>query len=209
MTAQIPNLVPFEALFSESTEQFLKPFEEIVNPDIHNGMSLTFNLSEKIRAKKFSPILKLARPEDAESIVDVYLDIYDGTYPYKEMENVEEVRKMIKSNEYKWILFKDDFGNIVGCFTYVLDFENKRGYMRGFNLKKKYHGQVDAVKACVGSMIGMWNAYNDLICMWYCENRTAHSKSQYLSEVRPNLHVVLRKSDCSFEVPIPIGSVRN
>ncbi|MHA1489011.1 MAG: hypothetical protein ACTSRI_05080 [Promethearchaeota archaeon] len=30
MTAQISNLVPFESLFSESTEQFLKPFEEIV-----------------------------------------------------------------------------------------------------------------------------------------------------------------------------------
>ena len=183
MASQVENIVPFEQLFSESTDHFLLPFQEIVKPDIVNGMHLTFELTDKLREEKISPVLRLARPEDAEEIVHIYLDIYKGTYPYKEMESVEEVREMIQSNEYEWLMFMDSEGTTVGCFTYQLDFEKRRGYMRGFNLKPYYQGKIDAVKACVGSMIGVWSTYHDRISMWYCENRTAHSKSQYIAQV--------------------------
>ena len=114
-------------------------------------MKLQFELSDGARVKKtsrkFSPILKLARPEDAEEIAEIYLDIYGGTYPYKEMEDVEYVRKLIRRDNYKWLLFKNKQEDTVGCFTYVLDFKKRRGYMRGFNVKKEYQGWLDAVKA--------------------------------------------------------------
>jgi len=183
MASQVQKIVSFDELFSDSTDHFLQPFQKLVDPDIHNGMHLTFKLTEKIREQKISPILRLAKPEDAEEIVDIYLDIYKGTYPYKEMEDVEEVRRMIQSNKYEWLMFMDSEGTTVGCFTYQLDFEKKRGYMRGFNIKSQFQGKVDAVKACVGSMIGVWSTYHDRIAMWYCENRTAHSKSQYIAQV--------------------------
>lgn len=183
MASQVENLVSFNELFSETTDHFLLPFQKLVDPDIHNGMHLTFELIEKDREQKISPILRIAKPEDAKEIVDIYLDIYKGSYPYKEMESVSEVRRMIQSNKYEWLIFMNTEGITVGCFTYQLDFENKRGYMRGFNLKPQYQGKIDAVKACVGSMIGVWSTYHDRIGMWYCENRTAHSKSQYIAQV--------------------------
>ena len=181
--AQVQNVITFNELFSESTNHFLTPFNEIVKPSIHSGMELTFELTQKDRKKKISPILRLARTKDAEDVVSVYLDIYGGDYPYKEMEDVEKVRKMIESDEYKFLMFLDRDRTVVGCFTYQLDFEKHRGYMRGFNIKRQYQGYIDAVKACIGSMVGMWNEYNEDIAMWYCENRTAHSKSQYIAQV--------------------------
>ncbi|MFW9828743.1 MAG: hypothetical protein ACFFEY_14215, partial [Candidatus Thorarchaeota archaeon] len=63
--------------------------------------------------------------------------------------------------------------------TFVLDFENMRGYIRGFMLRKKYQGVLDITKAMIGSMIGMIHKFRNKIYIWYVENRTAHSKSQY------------------------------
>lgn len=183
MVTEYSNLISFQDLFSKSTDHFLEPFRHIVNPDITNGMHLPFKLSEKKRENKISPILKLAKPDNANEIVNIYLDIYKGTYPYKEMENIKEVKRMIEDSSYRFLLFKTPTNKIAGCFTYELDFNNRRGYMRGFNIKPKYQGIFDAVKAVVGSMIGVWNEYREKICHWYCENRTAHTKSQYLSIV--------------------------
>jgi hypothetical protein len=147
-------------------------------------MDLPFKLTEKERNEKISPILQLATPENAPEIVDIYLDIYQGTYPYKEMEDVMEVKRMIESSDFRWLLFKTPFKEkIVGCFTYQLDFKKKRGYMRGFNVKRNYQGILDSVKAIIGSMIGVWTEYRNKIKLWYCENRTAHAKSQYLSNL--------------------------
>ncbi|MFX0135336.1 MAG: GNAT family N-acetyltransferase, partial [Candidatus Hodarchaeota archaeon] len=145
----------------------------------HNGMCLEFELCDRIEKYKVNPILRLARPDDAESIVEIYKELYNGTYPYKEMEDVDEVRKMIGDPNIQWIIYQDPSYNLAGCITFVLDFDNKRGYIRGFMLKKKYQGYVDITKAMIGSMIGMIHKFRDRIYIWYVENRTAHSKSQY------------------------------
>jgi len=174
-----PSIITVNEVCPRNTEQFLKPFESIVNPDIHEGMSLDFELGGRTRTHKISPILRLARPEDAEEITEIYKDLYDGTYPYKEMEDVDEVTKMILDPKIQWIIYQDPSYNIAGCITFVLDFENKRGYIRGFMLKKKYQGYIDITKAMIGSMIGMVYKFRNIIYTWYVENRTAHAKSQY------------------------------
>ena len=46
-------------------------------------------------------------------------------------------------------------------------------------IKKRYQGFVDVIKAVIGSYIGLYTKYKDKILIWYCENRTAHCKSQY------------------------------
>lgn len=176
----ISNLtVSLKELFPSYTNHFIKPFEKVVDPDFHNGMCLDFELCDRDSKEKVNPILRLARPEDGEEIVEIYKELYNGTYPYKEMENTDEVRKMIKDPTIQWIIYQDPSYNLAGCITFVLDFDNKRGYIRGFMLKKKYQGYVDITKAMIGSMIGMIHKFGDKIYTWYVENRTAHSKSQY------------------------------
>jgi hypothetical protein len=182
------TVVSLEQLFPENTQQFLRPFEDIVSTDIHVGMRLDFEIEDRTKGDKKSPILRLARPEDAEDIVEIYQELYEGTYPYKEMEDVDEVRGMIESEACDWVVFKDVHDNTMGCFTFMLDFEDKKGYIRGLMIKKAYQGSVDVVKAVIGSYIGMYTKYKDRIFRWYCENRTAHSKSQFalsIGGIRP------------------------
>jgi len=166
-------------LFCDFIDEFLEPFEYLIKTDIHKGMVLNFDIYHKSNIKKLSPILILASPKDAKKITEIYKELYNGTYPYKEMEDEKSVRKMIENLNYRWVLFKDRFNNVAGCITFALDFKNKRGYIRGFMLRKKYQGHIDIVKSMIGSMIGMCNSFRDKIFMWYVENRTAHAKSQY------------------------------
>ena len=166
-------------LFCNFIDEFLEPFEYLIKTDIHRGMVLNFDIYHKSTIKKLSPILILARPRDAKKITEIYKELYNGTYPYKEMEHEKSVRKMIDNLNYRWVLFKDRFNNVAGCITFALDFKNKRGYIRGFMLRKKYQGHIDIVKSMIGSMIGMCSMFRDKIFMWYVENRTAHAKSQY------------------------------
>ncbi len=184
MVVEYKTLISSHDLFAESVNKFLIPFQNIINQDISTGMSLPFDLIKRNRYKVISPIVQLAQPHDAKTIVDIYLDIYKGTYPYKEIENVNEVRRMVQNPNYRWLLFRHpDTYNTLGCFTYYLDFKNKRGYMRGFNVPPKYQGVVDSMKALIGSMIGIWSQLKDKIYIWYCENRTFHTSSQYLANV--------------------------
>jgi len=173
------SVISLSELFPSSTDQFIKPFEKVIDPDIHNGMYLDFELGDREQKNKINPVLRLASPSDAEAIVGIYKELYNGTYPYKEMEDVDEVRKMIQDPSIQWIIYQDPSFNIAGCITFVLDFDNKRGYIRGFMLKKKYQGHIDITKAMIGSMIGMIHKFKNEIYVWYVENRTAHSKSQY------------------------------
>ncbi|MFX1410426.1 MAG: hypothetical protein ACFFA6_08735 [Promethearchaeota archaeon] len=175
--------ISLNELFCVSTNEFLRPFANVVDPDIHNGMYLDFEISDREHCHKINPILRLARPEDAKDIVEIYKDLYDGTYPYKEMEDLNEVQKMIRDPSIQWIIYQDPSYYTVGCITFVLDFDNKRGYIRGFMLKKKYQGYIDITKAMIGSMIGMCHKYKNEIYVWYVENRTAHAKSQYSMRV--------------------------
>jgi hypothetical protein len=177
------TIVSLEQLFPVNTQQFLKSFESIVSSDIHEGMNLDFEIENRIGREKISPVLRLARPEDAEDLVRIYKELYDGTYPYKEMEDINEVRKMIQDPNIQWIVYQEHSYQIAGCITFVLDFDNRRGYIRGFMLKKKYQGYIDITKAMIGSMIGMIHKFKNKIYVWYVENRTAHAKSQYSMEV--------------------------
>ncbi|MFX1375192.1 MAG: DUF998 domain-containing protein [Promethearchaeota archaeon] len=170
--------VSLDELFPNYTQAFLKPFKHIMDTRLAEEMHLDFEIMEK-KHHKISPILRQARPDDAKEITEIYKDLYENTYPYKEMEDEYEVRRMIEDPCVQWVIYQDPSYNIAGCITFVLDFDNRRGYIRGFMLKKKYQGYIDITKAMIGSMLAMLHKYKDLIYIWYVENRTAHAKSQY------------------------------
>ena len=151
--------------------------------DLGVGGKLQLELNRKSRAQKINPILQLARPQEAEVITSLFKEAYNGTYPYKEFEDVDEMRKMLEEGNVNFILFKDKSGDIFGCLKFVLDFENKRGYQGGMALKKKYLGKIDVVRAYIGACIYFYKKYENDILMWYGEARTAHSKVQYFTKI--------------------------
>ncbi len=180
-TLSVP-IIPYKSLNPRSVDEFLNVFLEVLDIDLERGMELDFVFDSKLGSDKISPTLYLAKPEDAVEISTICKEVYDGKYPYKEIEDPKEVEKMIKSPENHFILFKIE-KDIVGCFRCALDFENCKGYTGGFMVKKEYQGIIDVTKSIIGSYAWMWSTYKDEILMWYCENRTAHTVSQYITSV--------------------------
>ena len=175
-------IIPHQKLNPKSVDEFLNLFEGVLSLDLESGMELDFTIDSKLGSDKISPTLYLAKPKDATEISNICKEVYENAYPYKEIEDPSEVRKMIESPEHHFILFKIE-EDIVGCFRCALDFEHHKGYTGGFMVRKEYQGIIDITKAIIGSYAWMWSTYKDEILMWYCENRTAHASSQYITSV--------------------------
>ena len=175
-------IIPHQKLNPKSVDEFLSVFESVLTLDLENGMELDFTIDSNLGSDKISPTLFLAKPKDAFEIANICKEVYEGSYPYKEIEDPQEVKKMIESPEHHFILFKIE-KDIVGCFRCALDFEHHKGYTGGFMVRKEYQGIIDVTKAIIGSYVWMWSSYEDEILMWYCENRTAHAASQYITSV--------------------------
>jgi len=67
--------------------------------------------------------------------------------------------------------------------VYENSYPYKKGYMGGFMVRNKFQNKLDVIRAIMGSYIWMWNSFKDDILVWYCENRTAHASSQYITAV--------------------------
>jgi hypothetical protein len=174
-------VIPKEYLFPKSIEEFLDMFKGILDLDIEKGMELNF-IIEGRNNNKISPILRLAKPKDAKEIAKICKEVYKNSYPYKQIEDPSHVKKMIKSPNHHFILFiVDEY--IAGCFRCEIDFDHKKAYMGTFILREQFHKNLDVVKTIMGAYYWMWSTFNDEVIVWYCENRTAHATSQYITAV--------------------------
>lgn len=173
--------ISYSDIFYNYTHQILRSFKNYENIDLDSGTYFDFTIRErdgKVK-KKINPMIKRATPSDVDEIIFIYKDIYENTYPYKEMEDREHILEMLSSPDVEWLIFETKEKEIVGCYTFILDFESKLGYIRGFVIKKKFIGKLDIMKMAMGSCVAMYHKYNNRIFRWYGECRTAHSKSQY------------------------------
>lgn len=176
--------------------ELLEPMQyhiDYTDTELQNGFQFEVKIRDRPR-NKVNPTLRLASPKDAPIIVSIVKEDYEGTYPYKEMEDPGEVKRMIESGRYKFVVFLDDEDHIIGTTCFVLNFEEKTGYTRTFVVKKEWLGVLDATKAYVASFAAICNRYKERIHLWWGEARTADAKSQYINRL------------CSFR---PIGFLPN
>ena len=173
-------VIPKEYLFPKSIEEFLDAFDGILDLDIENGMKLDFIIEDR-NNDKISPVLRLAKPKDSKEISSICKEVYQNSYPYIQIEDPSHVKKMIKSPQHHFILFI--VGKyIAGFFRCEIDFEHKKGYMGSFMLREQFHKNFDVIKAIMGSYYWMWSTFKE-VAIWYCENRTAHTASQFITAV--------------------------
>ncbi|MFX1354851.1 MAG: hypothetical protein ACFE8V_14470 [Promethearchaeota archaeon] len=164
-------------------DEFLDKYEYISNLDLKHILNLDFELDFYYKSKKQCPIIELAKPEDAKEVADVFNEIYRGTYPYKQMEDLQAIRDMIIHPDYHWFLFKLPSQEIVGCFGADLDFNKKRALLHGFNIRKQYQKTIDIFKAFIGCIIYLWREYREKIFFWYGEMRTNEAISQFFTSL--------------------------
>jgi hypothetical protein len=177
---QTKPIITSEDLYPEFTDDLIFTFENITSSDLENGVELDFNLRIKSHSIKKTPILQLAKPEEAKDIKEIFEDAYKNTYLYKDYTDEQSILKMIKDPNFHWILFKIKSGVIVGCYGFQLDYNNKSATFHGFALKRNFQSQVDVLKIILGCTYSILKTYKNKILQWSCEIRTAHSISQYM-----------------------------
>ncbi|TFF97455.1 MAG: hypothetical protein EU547_04265 [Promethearchaeota archaeon] len=172
--------VILNAIKPKFIQDFLEPFKNHIPTDLTKEFRLDIRIRKKDN-KKYNPFLRLAKPEEAKDIACIVKDDYEGTYPYKEMEDPEEIKRMIESGKYKFILFLTEEGEIIGSTCFVVDLKEKKGYLRSLVVKKDWIGILDAKKAYMVACLVVWNVFKNKISLWWAETRTADAKTQYIT----------------------------
>jgi hypothetical protein len=160
-------------------QEFLETFKDIKDIDIENGTLLNFDLKSSHDFNKAKPILRLARIDEADELRSLFEDSYKDTYPFKIMEDINEIIKMIKNPNYDWFLFKTQDEKTAGCFGATYDFEGKKAYLHGFVIKRSYQKSFNSFKAFIGALTYLWRKYKNRIFIWFGEMRTNNNTTQW------------------------------
>ncbi|MBD3211220.1 MAG: hypothetical protein GF311_01335 [Candidatus Lokiarchaeota archaeon] len=162
------------------TGDFLKKYEKYLHNNLYNEFRFPVKIRNK-KNKKFNPFLRLAIPEESHIIAEIVKETYEGTYPYKEMEDPFEINRMIKSGKYKFIVFLDEESKIIGSTCFVINLKEKKGYLRSLVVRKEWIGKIDAKRAYITACLMVWNIYRNKILLWWAETRTADAKTQAIT----------------------------
>jgi len=152
----------------------------------YKGLSLEkgiiFPKRSSSKAQNVTLSVQIAKPEEAQSISEIFKQVYRNTYPYKELENVQEIRKMIEDPDYNWLLFKVDGDKAIGCAGVKFTALTKSIYLHGFAIKKECQGMASLPKLILAAWVVLLKKYEKKALMCFGEARSAHSKSQSLSD---------------------------
>jgi len=170
-------------LFPYTIDGFLEGFSNINLPDLKQGAEIELIRDSKENDQKYIPVIRLATSDDAREITEVFKEAYSGTYPFKELEDVENVAKLIDEQKIAFNIGRDSDNTLVGFFMVRLELEQKRGYIGGLAIRNKYKGRLDLFKVAILSFLSLFRSFKGLVTRWYGETRTAHSKAQYLTSL--------------------------
>ena len=159
-------------------QDFLRKYAKYKDLNLESG--ITFPKKSGSKAQKVIPTVQIAKPEEAQSISEIFKQVYHSTYPYKEMESEKEIQKMIEDPDYNWILFKINGNEIIGCIGIEFDDSVKSMTLHGFAIKKEYQGMTSLPKLLLAGWVALLNKYEKRALVWFGEARSAHSKSQFL-----------------------------
>ena len=162
-------------------QDFLRRNAKYQHLNLETG--ITFARKSRSKAQKVIPMVQTAIPEEAQVISEIFKQVYRNTYPYKEMENPQEIRKMIEDPDYTWMLFKINGDEVIGCVAIKFEALTKSMYLHGFAMKKEYQGTTSLPKLVVAGWTVALKKYEKKALIWFGEARTAHSKSQFLSDL--------------------------
>ena len=179
------RLIMFSKSVSKSKDDIITIEDMLNNYPYSREMDLDkgYDFENPIRNGKKIPSLKFATEEDAEVITNIFKEVYEDTYPYKRMEDISEVRSMIRSPNYYWIIFRFKPNKVIGCIGLHLDFENKIGNFFGFAFRKKYQHKADISTASIACVIAPMYKFKDQILIWTAEIRSSFSSIQHIAKL--------------------------
>jgi RimJ/RimL family protein N-acetyltransferase len=148
----------------------------------YNKFNLTDGIS--IEGEKSRLSIRLAKLSDALNISNLIKEVYNGTYPYKEMVDINKIIEMINDPNFYWLIYKLNENELIGSLLIHIDSENRSGTAHGFTIKKQYQGNLNNfLKITIAAFYHIYNIHEKKVLIWYCEIRSAHSKAQYIGSI--------------------------
>ncbi len=163
-----------------TVQDFLRTYAKYRDLSLDDGINFPKRSGSK--EQKLTPTVQFAKLEEAQSISEIFQQVYQNTYPYKELENAQEIRKMIEDPNYHWIVFKINKTEVIGCAGIKFNASIKSVYLHGFTIKKEFQGLSSLPKLLMAAWIALLKKYEKRALMYFGEARSAHSKSQSLSD---------------------------
>jgi len=163
-----------------SVQDFLQTYDKYRDLSLEDGISFPKRSGSK--EQRETPTVQFAKPEEAQGIAEIFKQVYQNTYPYKELENPQEIRKMIEDPNYHWIVFKINENEVIGCAGIKFNASVKSVYLHGFTVKKEFQGLSSLPKLLMAAWVALLKKYEKRVFMYFGEARSAHSKSQSLSD---------------------------
>ena len=150
--------------------------------DLSLEKGISFPKRSSSNAQNVIPMIQIAKSEEAQSISEIFKLVYRNSYPYKELESEQEIRKMIEDPDYNWLVFKINGENVIGCAGVKFKASAKSIYLHGFAIKKEYQGMPSLPKLILAAWVVLLKKYEKRALLCFGEARSAHSKSQSLSD---------------------------
>ena len=154
------------------------------------------------------------RAGEAAGICDLYRRTYHVqseddvlrqlSYPYPEVFDPAWIHEIGMDKDIVLKVVTDTLtGRVIGSGTVILNPENQRGYVRGVMIDPDYQGYGLASFILVTAFKEVIANHRDTIKIFFTENRTAHAKSQKISEASgmrpvgllPNKDIFLKKRE--------------
>lgn len=85
--------------------------------------------------------IRLAVPDDALAIADLYNQIYEGSYPDPVMSHLDELRRALRTPEYCWVVANSGDKKIVASVVYRYDAHNALAKVYGAVVNEDFRGQ--------------------------------------------------------------------
>ncbi len=127
-----------------------------------------------------------------EGIINLYRKTYQiyqddplqqTSYPYPEVLDPEWIVQTSADRDTIWKVVIDSLtGNIIGSGTLIMDRTHQRAYVRGILVDPDYQGYGVAGYILAAAFKEVIRDYQDIIKIFWTENRTAHRKSQKVAE---------------------------
>jgi len=130
--------ISLKKLFPSNIDQLSDAFRNKLELDITNGTQLDFDITDRaVIKRKIKSYHSQGKSQRRRSYRRYISNIYNGSYPYKEMEDPSYIRKLILDPNYEIFVYADIDGKVARMHYFRSRFCSKARVHTRFHARKE------------------------------------------------------------------------